>query len=64
MKLVMGVGVNDLPRGSCSAIVNGRPAMHTFYNKWKDMLRRCYDQNLHKNKPLTEDVLFVMSGRP
>lgn len=51
MKLVYGVGINDLPRGSCSGMVNGKKVMHPFYEKWKHMLERCYSPKCHQKHP-------------
>lgn len=44
MKLVYGVGINDLPKGACSITVNSRQYLHPFYHKWRSMLARCYSQ--------------------
>ena len=51
MKLVHGVGINDLPRGSCSVMVDGKQIVHPFYNKWASMLFRCYDTKYHQKQP-------------
>lgn len=51
MKLVQGVGLNDLPKGSCSHMVYGKQIAHPFYEKWKSMLRRCYNKDYHSRYP-------------
>lgn len=52
MRLVKGVGINDLPRGSSYyRDENNKKLNHTFYDKWKNMLSRCYDQKLHQKHP-------------
>lgn len=51
MKLIYGVGVNDMPRGSCSETVDGKRVMSTFYEKWREMIRRCYDLKWHQKYP-------------
>lgn len=52
MKLVQGVGVNDIPKGSSSyRDENNKQVAHPFYRKWTNMLKRCYDQNYHQKRP-------------
>lgn len=51
MKLVYGVGVNDLPKGSCSEMVNGKQIIYPFYRKWTSMLNRCYNPKYHQTHP-------------
>lgn len=51
MKLVYGVGINDLPRGSCSVRVHGKVILHSFYKKWSSALQRCYSPKLHQRHP-------------
>lgn len=48
MKLVQGVGINDLPRGSCSERIDGKQTVYPFYDKWHGMIRRCYSRKLHQ----------------
>lgn len=46
-KLVYGFGVNDLYELS-----------HTIsFNKWFNMIRRCYDKKYHRNKPSYENAI-------
>jgi hypothetical protein len=52
MKLVQGVGINDMPRGSTTYIgENGKQAQHGFYRKWINMISRCYDTKYHHKQP-------------
>ena len=51
MKLVCGVGVNDLPKGSCSVMVDGKAIQHPFYKKWKSMIERSYSEKCHDRNP-------------
>lgn len=51
MKLVYGVGINDMPKGSCSETVYGKSVLHLFYIKWRNMLIRCYSAKFHKTNP-------------
>lgn len=44
--MVRGKGINDMPHGW--TVENEWNKM--VYRKWKDMLRRCYDENFHKTK--------------
>ena len=45
MKLIFGVGINDMPRGWISENeLNKR-----IYHCWHDMLRRCYNEKERKN---------------
>ena len=46
MKLVYGHGINDMPWGWASENEWNKRV----YQKWKDMLRRCYDEEHHKTK--------------
>lgn len=46
-KLVYGVGINDLPRGSIK--LDGKT--HRFYKTWQGMLQRCYDPKWHARYP-------------
>ena len=46
MGLVQGHGVNDMPWGWASENEWNRMV----YQKWRDMLRRCYDEEFHKTK--------------
>lgn len=44
--MVCGKGINDMPRGW--RLENEWNRM--VYQKWRDMLRRCYDEKFHKTK--------------
>jgi len=42
-RLVYGVGINDMPRGSCSYINDeGKQVIHPWYKAWKAVLQRAY----------------------
>ena len=45
-KLVYGVGINDMPRGSCT--FNG--VRQHFYIVWNDSLRRCYNKKYQEKQ--------------
>lgn len=65
--LIYGVGVNDLPRGVCSEVVDGKKVMHFFYKKWSSMLLRCYSQKFLSRHPSYQgcsvcDEWKVLSG--
>lgn len=51
MKLVYGVGSNDMPKGSCSKMVDGKQVKHNFYKKWLSMLKRCYSPKYQQKNP-------------
>lgn len=43
MKLIFGIGVNDLPRGSISHVnSSGKRVINRFYSVWSNMIQRCY----------------------
>lgn len=46
MKIVLGIGVNDLPRGSPDPQA---------YNRWICMLQRCYSEKHHEKYPTYKD---------
>lgn len=46
MKLVYGVGINDLVEET-----RGSP----FYRRWKSVLARCYSEDVHNSHPTYED---------
>lgn len=46
--MVYGVGINDMPKGWTS---KKNLWNYLVYQKWFNMLRRCYDENYHKNRP-------------
>lgn len=48
-KTVYGVGVSDLDY-KAHEFVNGVHAICAFYETWKGMLRRCYDEKYQKKK--------------
>lgn len=58
VKLVCGVGINDAEGNVTEhAIVNGKEKIIwrcPFYARWRDMLRRCYDEKLKKRAPTYE----------
>lgn len=43
MKLVYGVGINDCPRGTTKK--------DKIYKVWSGMLKRCYSEDYHKQRP-------------
>lgn len=45
--LVYGVGINDMPVGTCSENNRDLP----FYKSWCGMLERCYSSKLHLRNP-------------
>lgn len=51
VKLVFGVGINDMAYGSCSYTEDGKSKKHKFYDLWKSMLCRCYDPKFHERQP-------------
>lgn len=51
MNIVHGVGINDLPKGSCSVIVDGKSKIPQFYNKWQSMIYRCYSKKMLDKRP-------------
>lgn len=49
MKLISGVGVNDLPRGSISYVDElGVRRIRKYYSVWSNMILRCYPKNKAK----------------
>lgn len=55
-KLVYGKGINDADY-HIGTYVNGIQVLCPFYSKWKDMLRRAYDETYKINKPSYQDVV-------
>lgn len=49
-KPVLGVGINDADYKTIYE-EEGNKYRCPFYVKWKDMLRRCYSEKVHKNRP-------------
>lgn len=54
-RLVFGIGINDADyKVGKYENVNGKTVqvwVCDFYRKWKDMFRRCYDEEYQRNKP-------------
>ena len=50
MKLVQGVGTNDADY-NVNPTVDGKQVMCPFYNRWHDMLQRCYSAKLQVTRP-------------
>lgn len=46
MKILYGVGINDLPRG-----VSSNSKSLKVYNDWRGILRRCYDKPTQERNP-------------
>ncbi len=55
MKLVYGVGINDLrndPNYSCTRpSINGKEQRCPIYRTWAHLLERCYSERRHKRQP-------------
>lgn len=51
-KLVCEVGVNDLPRGSCS---DDKGNSLPFYKTWTSMLYRCFSEKKQEERPTYKD---------
>jgi hypothetical protein len=51
MKLVCGFGINDVKGSSCYIDENGVEKKTPSYTKWREMIRRCYDEKTHKKYP-------------
>lgn len=49
-KLVLGVGINDADY-NVQPYANGKQGCCKIYQKWKDMLRRCYSKNQKTKHP-------------
>lgn len=49
-KLIYGVGVNDVDRPVYTKL-DGEKVVCPFYDRWRGMLRRCYDPRLHLKHP-------------
>lgn len=49
-KLVHGIGINDADY-VIGKLVNGKFLWCPFYMRWQDMLKRCYNNKYHANKP-------------
>lgn len=49
-KLVYGVGINDADYVICTTI-NGKQLHCPYYQKWQNMLARCYSKKLHTKYP-------------
>jgi len=53
-KPVLGVGINDADYKTIYE-EDGKKYRCPFYIKWKDMIRRCYSEKIHKNRPTYEE---------
>lgn len=64
-RLIYGVGINDLPRGSVSGInSNGKKVMFKFYRDWVNMLKRCYSKDIDRTYfgcSVSDDWLMLSS---
>ncbi len=54
-KLLFGVGVKD-EHLITTVFVEGKSKMCPYYQRWYDMLRRCYSETYQKNHPSYKDV--------
>lgn len=67
-KLVCGVGINDADY-SVKSIVNGRQVTCPHYQKWCNMLKRCYSAKYHARRPtyvvctVCDEWLYFMAFR-
>jgi len=52
--LILGVGINDV-NYMTQPTISGKQVICPFYRKWHSMLVRCYDTNLHKDRPTYAD---------
>jgi hypothetical protein len=48
--LVFGVGINDADYAVIQK-VNGKKMQCHFYTSWKDMIKRCYSDRYHQDRP-------------
>lgn len=55
-KFVAGIGINDLDYTVCK-FVNGKRETCPFYQKWRDMLKRCYRDDVSGKKPSYADCV-------
>lgn len=46
---IFGIGINDA-QYKVNNKVNGKNVRCKFYDKWTDMMKRCYSENLHKSR--------------
>ena len=53
-RLVYGVGINDMPLGSCSERTGSKNIPYIWYRAWNGMLRRCYDPKFLRKWPTYE----------
>lgn len=48
--LVYGIGIND-SNYNVARRINGKPTFCPFYNRWADMIRRCYSEKFQIKSP-------------
>lgn len=48
--MIYGFGVNDVPKKTWD-IVNGKRVINPYYDRWKNLIRRCYSEKLHIKRP-------------
>lgn len=51
IKIVCGVGINDIPESTIYYDENNKKKKYPFYYVWQSMLTRCYDKNQHIKFP-------------
>ena len=49
-KLIFGVGINDADY-NVTQIINGKTIFCPYYDKWREMIRRCYHSTFHEKHP-------------
>lgn len=51
MRLVFGIGINNMPKGSCIFYEEGKKKNKHYYSAWKGLLRRSYEPACQERQP-------------